>query len=283
MSMTLRSAASAFLAVPPMFRRARAEPPRKVSARVARDEASRAEPVFRHGASMPASNDCNVDIDKLLAATRKAPVDLAVIEWDGDSGIWAQEPATPASIAGEPAEDMPAGYDARCRRIRDRYIGARFPGVARSSADLESPSRVVKAARLYFEDGQVDTALELLDVAIEQDSRAEALWLAQLEILFLGRNAPRFVETARAFRAMHPASDAWTEVARLGRALTPKEGLFGIASGPRDHDHYGPWPDLPNWIQANWDLTAEVVASDFHRILKQRAKQSRAGNNQLAA
>jgi hypothetical protein len=157
--------------------------------------------------------------------------------------------------------------------------------VARSSADLESADRVIKSARLYFEDGQVDTALELLDVAIEQDSRAEALWLAQLEILFLGRNAPRFIECARAFRALHNGSEAWPEVSRLGRALAPKESLFGSAAGPRDHDHYGPWPDLPNWIQANWDLTAEVVASDFHRILKRRAEAARAAlvKPQLAA
>jgi len=49
----------------------------------------------------------------------------------------------------------------------------------------------------------------------------------------------------------------------------------GPANGRRDHEHYGPWPDLPNWIQANWDLTAEVIASDFHRILKQRAQTTR--------
>ena len=281
MSTILRSAAFALLGMPPIFRRARAEPPRKVDPRAARNVAARKEPTFTPKAFAPVTNDSGVDVDKLLAATRKAPVDLALIEWDGDSGIESVQ-AAPAHVAGDNAEDMPAGYDARCRRIRDRYIGARFPGVARSSADLESPSRVVKAARLYFEDGQADTALELLDIAIEQDSRAEALWLAQLEILFLGRNAPRFVETARAFRAMHPASEAWNEVARLGRALTPKESLFGPSSGPRDHDHYGPWPDLPNWIQANWDLTAEVVAADFHRILKRRAEQSRAANK-LAA
>jgi hypothetical protein len=38
-------------------------------------------------------------------------------------------------------------------------------------------------------------------------------------------------------------------------------------SGPRDHDHYGPWPHLPNWIQAPWDLTGEVIAADFHRAM----------------
>ena len=82
----------------------------------------------------------------------------------------------------------------------------------------------------------------------------------------------------------HPASEAWKEVSRLGRALAPSESIFGPASGPREHEHYGPWPDLPNWIQANWDLTAEVVAADFHRILKQRAQAACAAiKPQLAA
>lgn len=256
MSMTLRTAATSLLGIPPIFRRAKRIAPRRI------------DPVIETMA--PRVDARGIDVDRLLAATRNtAPVELSIIEWDGDAEVAPFAPPAPATPI---AEDIPATPDARCRRIRDRYIGARFPGVARSAADLEQPERVVKAARLYFEDGQSDTALELLDVAIEQDSRAEALWLAQLEILFLMRSAARYVETARAFRAMHPASGAWDEVARLGRALAPGESLFGPASGPRDHDHYGPWPDLPNWIQANWDLTAEVVAADFHRIMKQRAK-----------
>ena len=296
MSMTLRSAASVFLGMPPIFRRKDAErtmrgaPAAKPAARAAQPE-KRVEPVLRGKAAIrPAAAEPVAkapgpfDLDKLLAATRKAPVDLAIIEWDGDGASAAVERAQGVDAATASDSD-PRGYDARCRRIRDRYIGARFPGVARSAADLESPDRVVKAARLYFEDGLAETALELLDMAIEQDSRAEPLWLAQLEILFLGRSAARFIESARAFRAMHPASEAWAEVARLGRALAPREALFGAACGPRDHDHYGPWPDLPNWIQANWDLTAEVVAADFHRILKRRADEARLGRTkpQIAA
>ncbi|HXF77432.1 MAG TPA: hypothetical protein VN598_01100 [Usitatibacter sp.] len=214
-----------------------------------------------------------VDFDKLLASTRKAPVDLAPIEWEGDQGASSAAQATPA------VPDATAGFecaDARTRRIRDRYVSARFPGVARAASDLESAARVIKCARLYFEDGQLAAALELLDMAIEQDSRAEALWLAELEILFLSRDAARFVECARAFRALHGASGQWAEVARLGHAIAPREALFGTKGAARAHEHYGPWPDLPNWIQASWDLTSECLAADFHRLLERRAGEARA-------
>ena len=224
-----------------------------------------------------------LDAERILAATRESAVELAPIEWDGDKSVARRADA--AIDATATLDGDPRGPDAKSRRIRDRYIGARFPGVARSAADLEAPERVVKAARLFFEDGDIEAALELLDLAIEQDSRAETLWLAQLEILFLARDRSRYVESARAFHAMHPATESWDEVARLGRAVAPGEALFGADSGPREHEHYGPWPDLPNWIQANWDLTAEVVAADFHRLMKRRAADSRAAraNPPLAA
>jgi hypothetical protein len=169
---------------------------------------------------------------------------------------------------GAPAE---ASADSHSRRIRERYLAARFPGVVRNIADLDAPGRVVKGARLYFEDGELEMAIELLDAAIQQNSRAEGVWLAQLEILFLARDAQRFVECARAFHALHAGSTEWAEVARLGAALAPEEPLFAAAS-TTSHAHYGPWPDLPNWIQANWDLTAEVVASDFHRAMRRCAQ-----------
>jgi hypothetical protein len=255
MSITLRAAAATLLGFPPVFRRVKRL-----------DPAPRVDPAVEP--PLLKTDERGIDVHRLLQATRSsAPVELSIIEWDGDQ---AQD--APAAAV----ENMPMVGDARCRRIRDRYIGARFAGVARGACDLENPDRVIKAARLYFEDHKPDTALELLDIAIGHDSRAEPLWLAQLEILFLVRDAHRYAETARAFRALHSTSPSWEEVARLGRALAPHDMLFATHAAKREHDHYGPWPDLPNWIQANWDLTAEVVASDFHRILKQRAKQPRA-------
>ena len=267
MSMTLRAASSLFPGIPLFLRRREPVHVAKPAARAAPAPAQ-AKPATVP-AKAPATAFSNIDFEKLLANTRSsAPVHLAPIEWPGEIPV-------PAAPAVENVAGADASPEARQRRLRDRYIGARFPGVARGAADLSPPSRVIKSARLYFEDCQAESALELLDLAIEQDSRAEALWLAQLEILFLLRETGRFVECARAFRAMHGRSDAWPEVARLGQALAPKETLFGERGQPRGHEHYGPWPDLPNWIQANWDLTAEVLASDFHRALERRAQDAR--------
>ncbi len=274
MSMSLSFAPSAFLGLPAFgtfFKPTR--PP-------AKRQAQRVEPAFDHkkiGGTYPAVpapvGDGKVDVSKLLAAVRSAP-DLAPIEWDGDRApalLHLDAPGTQASVAA--ANDDPRDFDSRRRKIRDRYIGARFPGVARNGADLASPDRVVKAARLYFEEHDSVAALELLDLAIEEVPHATALWLARIEILFLVRDRDGFVAAARAFREAHAGHPSWGEIERLGRAIAPFEALFGECAA-RDHEHYGPWPHLPNWIQAPWDLTGEVAAVDFHRAMSRLCANS---------
>jgi len=222
--------------------------------------AGRVEPTF-DGARIAGTHPTPgmPDVSRLLAAARKPP-QLALIEWDGDGAKAA------AACNDEHAED-PRSIEGARRRIRDRYIGARFPGVARSAAELAAASRVIKAARLYFEEEDVASALELLQLAVEEAPHESALWLARLEILFLARDAAGFTTSAREFREAHPQHPEWAEVIRLGRAIAPGEALFADGRGSREHEHYGPWPDLPNWIQAPWDLTAEVLAADFHRAM----------------
>jgi len=194
-------------------------------------------------------------VERLLGAARKAP-DLQMIEWDAHAAD-----ATPCA----PKEDART-LEPRRRRLRDRYIAARFPAIARGGADLADCATVIESARHLFEDGRAGLALELLGLAAEE-SRDPAPALARLEILFLTRDAAGYVAAARGFSEEHRGHAAWGEVARLGRALAPGESLFGAQAAARAHEHYGPWPDTPNWIQAPWDLTAEVCAADFHRAL----------------
>jgi hypothetical protein len=215
------------------------------------------------------------------AASRKHPVQVRA------HPAGAPRPESPrpmtlewgATIA-DPRQTSPAvpGSNAVSREaavratIRDRYVAVRFPGIAKTSADLEKIDRVIPAARLFFEEGQPDRALELLHLAGEQRPTSEPVRLAELEIAFLVRDKALFIDRARDFRHHLPASKAWGEIARLGHALSPGEALFGPAQGPKGTEHFGPWPDTPNWIQASWDLTAEVLASDLHRAMKNRAK-----------
>ena len=156
-------------------------------------------------------------------------------------------------------------------KLRGRYLAARFPGVAKTPADLMQSDRVIQAARLYFEERKLDRAMELLDLAIGQCPGDESLALAQLELAFLIQDAALYVALASAFRIAHPSSPQWGEVARLGRAIAPEEAGFGAAAGARATDHYGPWPDMPNWIRAPWDLTAEVRATEFHQAMARSA------------
>jgi hypothetical protein len=198
--------------------------------------------------SLPKNPAQGLDILRLMQAARVAP-DLATIEWEGA------------------AFDKAPTLGGRRRRIRDRYVAARFPGIARTAADLANAPQTIKAARLLFEEEEAALATELLEIAIEESPLDESLYLARLEILFLARDREGFVAAAREFRAAHAKSAAWDEVVRLGRAIAPDEAFFGNSRGPRAHEHYGPWPHLPNWIQAPWDLTGEVLAADFHRAV----------------
>ncbi len=185
----------------------------------------------------------------------------------------------------EPVRQLPVLEGGALRaRMRDRYIAARFPGLVGGSGDLERVDHVIRTARLCFEEEKYDQAQELLHLAIEHSPDNEPLRLAQIEFAFLRRNRDRFVALAAQFRARLPQSPNWVEIARLGRAVAPDDPQFATSPGSHPHEHYGPWPDLPNWIQASWDLTAEVLAADFHRAMMRgpAAKRAVATDRRLA-
>jgi hypothetical protein len=191
------------------------------------------------------------------------------------------EPRPPPAVAGlvrfEPrAKSTAEASEEELRaRTRDRYVAARFPGILSSAADLDDSDRVVNVARLLFEEDHYDDAQELLQIAIAR-SGSESLRLARLELTFLRRDASRYIDLARELRQAHPKTREWSEVARLGRLVAPGEPLFGSGGAERTDSHYGPWPDMPNWIQASWDFTPDALAAELHRDLKHEPGADRA-------
>lgn len=153
-------------------------------------------------------------------------------------------------------------------RIRDRYILARFPGVMRKSEDLADADEVIKAARLYFEDGLAARGVELLRFAVEMDPSREALWLASLQMHFLLRDAAGFAATAGRMHHHHSQATHWTQIAVLGRNLGIKETFFtqlGVRTVPAPKP--GSWPEPPNWLQAPRGLMPEVAAAEMRSRL----------------
>jgi hypothetical protein len=199
-------------------------------------------------------------------ALARAPVPNSAPPAEGNPRFealaWSGSIAAPATSA---AASAPAS-DASCARLRDRYLAARFPGVFRSATDLLETEYVIKVARHCFEEGSVDRADELFALALEVSPAPLTLRLAQIEFAFLARETGSYIRLAKELQQKHPGIAEWPEVARLGAALAPEEEIFGQA-GRESNSHYGPWPDMPNWIQASWDLTHEILAADFHRAM----------------
>jgi len=84
-----------------------------------------------------------VDFDRILAGIRAAP-QLEMIEWKGDG---MQEPAmiVEASAGNDDEAFEASRLDGRRRKIRDRYIAARFPGIAKCGADLADDEAIIRA------------------------------------------------------------------------------------------------------------------------------------------
>ncbi|QJR10729.1 hypothetical protein DSM104443_01798 [Usitatibacter rugosus] len=232
---------------------------------------SLADPNAKLAGTWPPKNSTPVTHEPDAFAPAPAVPELDALVWE--SPVPSRGPITLTRESERRDETVPkpettSGLDAGARRIRERYLAARFPGVLRSTTDLADTERIIKCARLLFEDGFASRAGELLDLVSEEHPESQPAWLANLEITFLDRNPERYVRLAHAFFRAHPESPDWPEVARLGRRVAPMHPRFAQSSADqRDDEHIGPWPQMPNWIQANWDLTGELAASELRARL----------------
>ena len=153
------------------------------------------------------------------------------------------------------------------QRIRDRFLEYRFPGLPHDAAGLGQTDEVIRAARLYLEEGDVGRACEWLDFASDANPD-ERLWLAHLEILYVTRQPKAFASLAEQGRARFPGSGKWDDIVSLGARLAPDDPLFTGARTADGDTRYGAWPQTFNWIEASFDLTGDVLAAEFHSAMQ---------------
>jgi nitroreductase len=205
-------------------------------------------------------------VAQLLAAAQRRP-QLADLPAYDDEAVFDGLPVLRRGASGVEVENDPRAFDPARRRIRDRYISVRFAGLARSASDLENPHRVIKAARLCYEEQQPEIALELLRLAIAQNATEPRLRLAELDLAWRMQDAQRFVAAARAFHQAFGARAEWAQVARLGRRLAPTERLFAGAPGG-EGDDVAP----PDWMHDEAAAgSPPLEAAAFHRAMLQQA------------
>jgi pilus assembly protein FimV len=143
---------------------------------------------------------------------------------------------------------------------------------------------VVKGARLFYEDGAVSRAMELLHFAIEHDPSAVKPWLALFEILRLERRASDYAQLAGRFRERHGDTEHWPKVRHFGHEIDPGNALFARTPvdtlktiGPREAKRLaagaadGFDPIAENWLDAPMDFENDVLANDLRKALMSAA------------
>lgn len=206
--------------------------------------------------------------------------------FDDDDALTAV--AAESGLAARPALASDAGLSTRLpensRELRRRYIEERFPEIANRTLILEDPASVVKAARLYYEDGALMRAVELLQFCIEDNPQEVRTWLALFEIFRLERLSGEFADLARRFHHHHSNTGYWRKVQYFGREIDPDNLLYRedtintletiapaqarqIAAANFD-------PIAENWLDAPMDFENEVLANELRQALMAQANLS---------
>jgi pilus assembly protein FimV len=136
---------------------------------------------------------------------------------------------------------------------------------------------VVKSARLFYEDGAMPRAVELLQFAIEDRPAELRPWLALFEIYRLERLTGEYAELARRFYEHHGDSDAWRKVRYFGREIDPGNFLYREdvdaletitpTSTPRHPPGERFDPVQENWLDAPMGFDNQVLANELRQAL----------------
>jgi pilus assembly protein FimV len=156
--------------------------------------------------------------------------------------------------------------------LRRRYIEERFPEIAGGTIAPGDADSIVKASRLFYEDGALARAVELLQYSVEERPDSLKPWLALFEIFRLERLTGEFAELARRFRQRHEASEAWRKVQFIGREIDPGNPLYRSAvnnletiafqaPGPSQEVTFDPLAE--NWLNAPMDFTTDALAASL--------------------
>ena len=144
------------------------------------------------------------------------------------------------------------------RRLRERYIAARFVQFPQPAHALNNTSGVMRWARQLLDDDHPRLAAELVQLALEENRSQRALWLCLIELAFLGNDPATFGELSDAFRRRFPTADSLPVIDTMGNKLLPHDPRFVHATSP---------VILPDWSTPESGSRDEVRQRKLHLAL----------------
>ena len=144
------------------------------------------------------------------------------------------------------------------RRLRERYIAARFVQFPQPTHALNNTSSVMRWARQLLDDDHPRLAAELVQLALEENRSQRALWLCLIELAFLSNDPAMFGELSDAFRRRFPTADALPVIDTMGNKLLPHDPRFVHATSP---------VILPDWSTSESGSRDEVRQRKLHLAL----------------
>ena len=148
--------------------------------------------------------------------------------------------------------------DLAARRLKERYIAARFLQFPQPAHSLKSTSSVMRWARQLLDDDQPRLAAELLQFALEEDHSQRPLWLCLIELAYLGNDPAAFGELSDSFRDRFPDADALPVIDAMGNKLIPNDSRFAHALSP---------VVLPDWSSPESELRDGLRQQKLHEAL----------------
>ena len=178
--------------------------------------------------------------------------------------------------------ELPTRVGSDTDDLRRRYIEERFPEITKGAIVLDDADSVVKGARLFYEDGAITRAVELLQLAIERRPSEIKSWLALFEIFRLERLTGEFGALAKRFKDAYGESSYWPKVQYFGREIEPGNALYhpapmntfdtiGPTQAKRMHAESTFDPIAENWLGAPMDFENEVLANDLRKAMMAEA------------
>ncbi|MBL8511092.1 MAG: hypothetical protein JNM52_05555 [Betaproteobacteria bacterium] len=128
----------------------------------------------------------------------------------------------PAKLIGNPNR----------QRLRERYIATRFAQFPNPRSALRHTEEVQRWALQLQDDGESALAVELLQLALEEDPSQQPLWLHLLELVFLDGDTATFISLVDAYRQRFGNDPANTAIDAMGHDLAPKDDRFRHVNAP---------------------------------------------------